>query len=90
MGSLLTLDEMPLMGDPQRVAVREYPGGHMFYTRPGSQSLFMKDVEAMVAARWFVLVRCHHGNLSKPLITLSKTSTLKEAAAFSAAVRPVA
>jgi carboxypeptidase C (cathepsin A) len=50
MGSVLTVDEMPLMGDPQRVAVHEYPGGHMFYTRPGSQSLFIKDVEAMIAA----------------------------------------
>ena len=50
MGSILTVDEMPLMGDPQRVTVHEYPGGHMFYTRPGSQSLFVKDVEAMMAA----------------------------------------
>ena len=50
MGSVLTVDEMPLMGDPKRVAVHEYPGGHMFYTRPGSQSLFLKDVEAMFAA----------------------------------------
>jgi len=32
------------------VTVREYPGGHMFYTRPGSQSLFLKDVETMFAA----------------------------------------
>ncbi len=50
MGSLLTVDEMPLMGDPKRVAVHEYPGGHMFYTRAGSQSLFVKDVEAMIGA----------------------------------------
>lgn len=50
MGSILTVDEMPLMGDPKRVSVHEYPGGHMFYTRPGSQSLFVKDVEAMMAA----------------------------------------
>ena len=50
MGSVLTVDEMPLMGDPQRVAVHEYPGGHMFYTRPTSQASFLKDVEAMVAA----------------------------------------
>ena len=50
MGSVLTVDEMPLMGDPKRVAVHGYPGGHMFYTRPGSQSLFLKDVEAMFAA----------------------------------------
>ncbi|HWF48681.1 MAG TPA: hypothetical protein VG168_16860 [Bryobacteraceae bacterium] len=50
MGSLLTVDEMPVMGDPKRVAVHEYPGGHMFYTRPESQALFLKDVEAMFAA----------------------------------------
>ena len=50
MGSVLTVDEMPVMGDPTRVAVHEYPGGHMFYTRPGSQAAFVKDVEAMVAA----------------------------------------
>ncbi len=50
MGSVLTVDEMPIMGDPARVAVHEYPGGHMFYTRAGSQAAFLKDVEAMVAA----------------------------------------
>jgi carboxypeptidase C (cathepsin A) len=50
MGSVLTVDEMPLMGDPARVAVHEYPGGHMFYTRPASTAAFVKDVEAMVAA----------------------------------------
>jgi len=50
MGSVLTVDEMPVMGDPKRVAVHEYPGGHMFYTRAGSQAEFVKDVEAMVAA----------------------------------------
>jgi carboxypeptidase C (cathepsin A) len=54
MGSVLTVDEMPaeLVGksDPTRVAVHEYPGGHMFYTRPESQAAFVKDVEAMVAA----------------------------------------
>ncbi len=50
MGSVLTVDEMPVMNDPARVAVHEYPGGHMFYTRPESQAAFVKDVEAMVAA----------------------------------------
>lgn len=50
MGSILTVDEMPMMGDPHRVAVHEYPGGHMFYTRPTSQAAFQKDVEAMMAA----------------------------------------
>src|SRR5581483_12322158 len=49
MGSVLTVDEMPVMGDPKRVSVHEYPGGHMFYTRSGSQAAFVKDVEAMVA-----------------------------------------
>lgn len=50
MSSILTVDEMPMMGEPKRVAVHEYPGGHMFYTRPGSSAEFLKDVEAMVAA----------------------------------------
>jgi carboxypeptidase C (cathepsin A) len=50
MGSILSVDEMPVMGDPNRVAVHEYPGGHMFYTRSTSQALFLKDVEAMFAA----------------------------------------
>ena len=49
MGSVLTVDQMPVMGDPTRVAVHEYPGGHMFYSRPGSQAALRKDVQAMVA-----------------------------------------
>jgi carboxypeptidase C (cathepsin A) len=49
MGSILTVDQMPVMGDPSRVMVREYPGGHMFYSRPGSQAALRKDVQAMVA-----------------------------------------
>jgi len=49
MGSVLTVDQMPVMGDPTRVAVIEYPGGHMFYTRPGSQAALRKDVQAMFA-----------------------------------------
>src|SRR6516162_10082999 len=36
MGSVLVVDQMPIMGDATRVAVREYPGGHMFYNRPDS------------------------------------------------------
>jgi len=50
MGSILTVDEMPLMGDPKRVSVHEYPGGHMFYTRPGSRMEFLRDAETMFAA----------------------------------------
>jgi len=41
------VDQMPVMGDPNRVAVREYPGGHMFYSRTASQAGFRKDVEDM-------------------------------------------
>jgi carboxypeptidase C (cathepsin A) len=48
MGSLLIVDQMPVMGDPTRVTVREYAGGHMFYSRPGSQAALRKDVQAMV------------------------------------------
>ena len=47
MGSVLTVNQMPIMGDPTRVAVREYPGGHMFYTRDQSRAQLHKDVEAM-------------------------------------------
>jgi carboxypeptidase C (cathepsin A) len=47
MGSLLTVDQMPIMGDLSRVAVREYPGGHMFYTRPTSRDSLRKDVMEM-------------------------------------------
>lgn len=47
MGSVLTVDQMPVMGDPTRVAVHEYPGGHMFYTRPSSRAALRKDVMEM-------------------------------------------
>jgi len=47
MGSLLTVNQMPIMGDPTRVQVKEFPGGHMFYTRLDSREALKKDVEAM-------------------------------------------
>jgi len=50
MGSVLTVNQMPVMGDPTRVAVKEYPGGHMFYTRSASRDELKKDVMAMFAA----------------------------------------
>jgi carboxypeptidase C (cathepsin A) len=50
MGSVLTVDQMPVMGDPARVSVHEYPGGHMFYTRPASREALHSDVKAMFAA----------------------------------------
>jgi carboxypeptidase C (cathepsin A) len=49
MGSVLTVDQIPVMGDPTRVSVRQYPGGHMFYSRKDSQAAFRKDVQAMYA-----------------------------------------
>ena len=47
MGSILTVDQMPVMGDATRVAVHEYPGGHMFYSRSSSQADLRKDVREM-------------------------------------------
>ncbi|WMR47511.1 solute carrier family 23 protein [Stenotrophomonas maltophilia] len=48
MGSILTVDQMPAMGsNPDRVQVRSYPGGHMFYSRADSQAAFRKDVQAL-------------------------------------------
>jgi carboxypeptidase C (cathepsin A) len=49
MASVLTVDQMPEMGDPSRVQVHEYPGGHMFYSRPESRASFKKDVQDMFA-----------------------------------------
>ncbi|MGB6194421.1 MAG: peptidase S10 [Terracidiphilus sp.] len=47
MGSLLTVDQMPVMGDPTRVSVHEYPGGHMFYTRVPGRVALRNDVMEM-------------------------------------------
>jgi carboxypeptidase C (cathepsin A) len=47
MGSVLTAQQIPVMGDPTRVAVKEYPGGHMFYTRESSRLDLRKDVMEM-------------------------------------------
>ena len=49
MGSVLTVDQMPVMGDSTRVAVHEFPGGHMFYTRDSSRADLRKDVMDMYA-----------------------------------------
>ena len=47
MGAVLTVDQMPVMGDAARVAVREYAGGHMFYSRPDSRASLRKNVQEM-------------------------------------------
>ena len=51
MVSVLAVDQMPAMGDPSRVQVKNYPGGHMFYSRPDSSALLLKDVKAFYGAR---------------------------------------
>jgi carboxypeptidase C (cathepsin A) len=48
MGSVLTVAQIPIMGDPTRVQVHEYPGGHMYYARLGSSLALRKDVMEMV------------------------------------------
>jgi carboxypeptidase C (cathepsin A) len=49
MGSILTVNQIPTMGDPTRVSVHEFPGGHMFYTREESRVALRNDVMDMVA-----------------------------------------
>jgi carboxypeptidase C (cathepsin A) len=50
MASVLIVDQMPVMGKPERIQVREYPGGHMFYSRPQSQAALKSDVRQMFAS----------------------------------------
>lgn len=50
MASKLIVDQMPVMGDPNRVQVKEYPGGHMFYSRADSSAAMRRDVIAVYAA----------------------------------------
>lgn len=51
MVSVLAVDQMPAMGDPTRVQVKEYPGGHMFYSRADSQAALTRDVKALYGTR---------------------------------------
>ena len=51
MASVLIVDQMPAMGDPTRVQVKEYPGGHMFYARPDSQQQLRSDVEKLYGVK---------------------------------------
>jgi carboxypeptidase C (cathepsin A) len=50
MASVLLVDQMPVMGAPDRVRVREYPGGHMFYSRPDSGAALRRDAMAVYQA----------------------------------------
>lgn len=49
--SRLVIDQMPIAGDAGRVKLSIYPGGHMFYSRPGSQASFRTDVMQVFGAR---------------------------------------
>jgi carboxypeptidase C (cathepsin A) len=49
MASRLIVDQMPIMGDTGRVQVKQYPGGHMFYSRGASQTALRSDVMAVYA-----------------------------------------
>ncbi|WP_372786644.1 S10 family peptidase [Phenylobacterium sp.] len=49
--SRLVIDQMPITGDPGRVKLSIYPGGHMFYSRPASQASFRSDVLQVFGAR---------------------------------------
>jgi carboxypeptidase C (cathepsin A) len=51
MASVLIVDQMPAMGDPTRVQVKNYPGGHMFYARADSQAALTADVKALYGVK---------------------------------------
>ena len=50
-GSELVVSQIPTMGDPTRLQVKVYPGGHMFYSRPDSQAALRRDVMALYGVR---------------------------------------
>ena len=49
--SRLIVDQLPVTGDPGRVKIALYEGGHMFYSRPASGTAFREEMMGMVAAR---------------------------------------
>ena len=51
MPSILIAEQIPSMGGGDRVQVKEYPGGHMFYSRPDSQAALRKDVMGLYGVR---------------------------------------
>ena len=42
-GSEIVVSQIPTMGSADRLQVKVYPGGHMFYSRPDSQAAFRRD-----------------------------------------------
>lgn len=47
----LLLDQLPAFGDPGRVRLETFPGGHMFYSRDASRAGLRESVRAMIEAR---------------------------------------
>jgi carboxypeptidase C (cathepsin A) len=45
--SRYVVNHLPDLGPPNRVALKLYRGGHMFYTDPASRRGFSKDVRAL-------------------------------------------
>lgn len=45
--SRLIVDQMPAFGQAERVRLRVYPGGHMFYSRADSGAAFKQDARAL-------------------------------------------
>lgn len=43
-GSMLIIDQMPSYGVKDRVHLFVFPGGHMFYTRPGNHEPLRRDI----------------------------------------------
>ncbi len=49
--SKLLLDQLPALGDPSRVQLEVFPGGHMFYWRDGSRADLREAVRCMVEGK---------------------------------------
>ena len=49
--SIMVVAQIPMMGAEDRLQVKSYPGGHMFYSRPESQASFRRDVMALYGVR---------------------------------------
>jgi carboxypeptidase C (cathepsin A) len=47
MASRMVIDQIPAMGDANRLRLKVYPGGHMFYTRENSRRFLRDDVRAL-------------------------------------------
>jgi carboxypeptidase C (cathepsin A) len=49
--TVMVTSQIPPMGPDERLQVRVYPGGHMFYSRPDSQAALRKDVMALYGVK---------------------------------------